>query len=68
MIKVFFLVAMMFNSVGDVVQTQTAGAFKTAGECITARTNVINEPPVGLPENVGLTCVEVQMKVTNVKQ
>jgi hypothetical protein len=68
MIKVFFLVALMFNSVGDVVQTQTAGAFKTFHECQTKKFAIIEEPPKGLPENVGLSCVEVQIKVQNVQQ
>jgi len=63
LVKVYFLVAMMFSPVGQVIDTSTVQGFSSLNDCRAARTALINEPPAGLPETVGLECIEVEFKV-----
>jgi hypothetical protein len=65
LITVFFLTAMQFSPTGDVQEAGMLGAHRTAAACEAARLTIINEPPVGLPPQVGLACVEVQFVVRN---
>jgi hypothetical protein len=68
LIKVFFLVALLFSPVGEVRDSATHGAFRTFTECNNRREAIINEPPAGLPDNVGLVCVEVETSVRSVNR
>jgi hypothetical protein len=66
LISVFILTAILYGPAGEVQQAETQGAHRSAEACEINRALIIATPPVGLPPQVGLVCVEVQIKVTPV--
>jgi hypothetical protein len=67
LVKIYFLVALLFSPLGEVRETATHGVYKDAQSCEYRRIEIIEEPPRGLPDSVGLTCVEVEIALREAK-
>ncbi len=66
LVKVFFLVGLLFGPTGEIERTGSMGAYRTLADCNAERVAVIQAPPAGLAPNVGLVCAEVEVPVTRV--